>query len=939
MTHISRSQFALNPKEESSNWKSPLSLVASKYAFGSRVMSSNDSLNMDQGQQHSHDTQDQRVYGAVLASPAVSRRDFGPPQPTYAMPTQAHPQPGKMLVDPQTGQQYFVPAAPQPHVAYYPVFYNAPPQSSQPVYYPHHTPAGYMVSAPPMPSPTVQNQPYYFPPTYNQQGSMGNFSQSFGHPPTSSQGYRVEIPPSSSVSICGERESPTQYFQRHHESRLSTESTNSSNSRHYVQNYVDGAKTDDSMSPVPQKIQSQNTTPPTSSINSTMDHSARYSTTSSSTTSGFVSHAGEGPSEHIRPTHLKSTFQKPQLYGSPAWWGEESSPDEKREQEQTPTRSSNSRQNSRSDEKLHSPTTSTPSEAKPPQNAESPVPQGTDPKPVMKAIRMDIDLSRPFSPEQKEKINVKAAQAVQSTAFTVNFDDITDKPKRNKPPVLSSQEQQRRQFRRSVPPSKAGPALPAAAGNDTKHYLFSKMIQGFPKGQDNNESAMMALSIKSEADTLSEAGTYVIENKEPKQSNHHRRQRKYSSSSSSSSDSTETDGDGPTCSQPTSARLYTPRPETANSSMVSSTVSSVRSSDHQKPSPPFPMKRHLMKDLRDLRNQNQQATPPSPRSSLPAPKVRSMVDQSKNSRLNPPSKPCQTQQTTSRAGISSNAGFRRTDGGRFSMRSGVNQPTVGGLRPATSQTMSQKPPFKAGVAPAKKTSNSKDSPEMVAWLRRKEYDPRKSAAEAKKQQLKQRLLELSTGHTSRRDQLRREDSDNFFANRSLSCNQPTAGSFRRLVRPYGDERSNKSHDDLSHVGEEPDDFSLSGSNSNLVRTVDELTVKCQRSMQLLKLCNPKALTSSVEHLLDEMVEEPGSVDGISAVDRLNRLSEAFGAIQKCLELQQSEKSGNSSPARSTVFSQALRRLTSPTQTDMGQSSSNSEAQSPELSRPIAFTPN
>lgn len=232
------------------------------------------------------------------------------------------------------------------------------------------------------------------------------------------------------------------------------------------------------------------------------------------------------------------------------------------------------------------------------------------------------------------------------------------------------------------------------------------------------------------------------------------------------------------------------------------------------------------------------------------------------------------------------------------MRSGVQQPTTG-LRPATSQSLAQKPPFRAGVAPApKKAGPSKDSPEMVAWLRRKEYDPRKSAAEAKKmQQLKQR-------------------SDNFFSARSVSCNQASAGGFRKLLRPFGDERSNKSHDDLSHVGEEPDDFSLTGSSSNLARTVDELTQKCQRSMQLLKICNPTALTESVEHLLDDMVDEQGSVDDITAVDRLSRLSEAFGAIQKCLEMQQNggfENEGSSGNIPKQVFTPALRqRLASPT---------------------------
>lgn len=40
-----------------------------------------------------------------------------------------------MLVDPTTGQQYFLPTAqPQP-IAYYPVFYNPPPPANQPIYY------------------------------------------------------------------------------------------------------------------------------------------------------------------------------------------------------------------------------------------------------------------------------------------------------------------------------------------------------------------------------------------------------------------------------------------------------------------------------------------------------------------------------------------------------------------------------------------------------------------------------------------------------------------------------------------------------------------------------------------------------------------------------------------------------------------------------------
>lgn len=45
-----------------------------------------------------------------------------------------------MLIDPTTGQQYFLPTA-QPHIAYYPVFYNAPP-ANQPIYYQTSAPTG-----------------------------------------------------------------------------------------------------------------------------------------------------------------------------------------------------------------------------------------------------------------------------------------------------------------------------------------------------------------------------------------------------------------------------------------------------------------------------------------------------------------------------------------------------------------------------------------------------------------------------------------------------------------------------------------------------------------------------------------------------------------------------------------------------------------------------
>jgi hypothetical protein len=68
-------------------------------------------------------------------------------------------------------------------------------------------------------------------------------------------------------------------------------------------------------------------------------------------------------------------------------------------------------------------------------------------------------------------------------------------------------------------------------------------------------------------------------------------------------------------------------------------------------------------------------------------------------------------------------------------------------------------------------------------------------------------------------------------------------------------------------------------------------------MQLLKLCNPNALTESVEHLLDQIVDD-SSEDGDNAFSRLERLNEAFGALQKCLE----DNSRTSSPRNDTPAS-------------------------------------
>lgn len=136
-------------------------------------------------------------------------------------------------------------------------------------------------------------------------------------------------------------------------------------------------------------------------------------------------------------------------------------------------------------------------------------------------------------------------------------------------------------------------------------------------------------------------------------------------------------------------------------------------------------------------------------------------------------------------------------------------------------------------------------------------------------------------------------------------------------------QSNRSFDELSRLGEEESgaEESIGGTHpqhkAHLKRTVDDLTEKCQRSIELLRLCSRNHLSPSVENLLESVivVEEDrgsGSVNessmtsmatnsrlgpagtpetGEGLTERLERLSSAFDAIQKYLEEQSSGPRG------------------------------------------------
>ncbi len=134
----------------------------------------------------------------------------------------------------------------------------------------------------------------------------------------------------------------------------------------------------------------------------------------------------------------------------------------------------------------------------------------------------------------------------------------------------------------------------------------------------------------------------------------------------------------------------------------------------------------------------------------------------------------------------------------------------------------------------------------------------------------------------------------------------------------GDDWSNRSYDELSRLGEEEsageEAFgSVTGENNALLkRTIDDLTEKCQRSIELLRLCNRNQLSESVENLLESVIvvegeqngeqgeAAPATKGGEGLAERLDKLNSAFDAIQKYLEDQSSGGGGRASTNASSL---------------------------------------
>jgi hypothetical protein len=133
-----------------------------------------------------------------------------------------------------------------------------------------------------------------------------------------------------------------------------------------------------------------------------------------------------------------------------------------------------------------------------------------------------------------------ASNRVPPTAFTVDFGDNENiSARRSKPPVLSSQQEgsgNRRNTKRSVPQTRA--QLPKSnSQQDPKHYLFNKMIQGYPStaseatDDDDQHTTILSLGERRnnlETDAISEAGTYTIDDKNKFRRHDNRSQRQFS---------------------------------------------------------------------------------------------------------------------------------------------------------------------------------------------------------------------------------------------------------------------------------------------------------------------------------------------------------------------------------------------------------------------------
>ncbi|VDN07020.1 unnamed protein product [Thelazia callipaeda] len=566
----------------------------------------------------------------------------------------------------------------------------------------------------------------------------------------------------------------------------------------------------------------------------------------------------------------------------------------------------------------------------------------------LKSIRMDIDLSEPFIDEEikKEEKTKVTSRASCGTAFTVSFDNEEGSPKANISLQDAAKKTSSRRFmRRSMPRAGMVPKGTAAkiagltaASSDPKQYLLNKMLMGVAEeGCEGND--LMQSSTREEGkldtdDTLSEAGTYIVEDGDRPSKLIVPQTIKDSDAESVSSESTSTESTDNSHSV-ASARMGQVLPQISENvvtvedtkdknenllrellRMSSERVGHCRgmSERHVAPSTPCRSGSSRLSTASGIRARVQHRSDNSGSEERHYSSHRLCTVES--SSRTPISSVVRRAQPVAGASCTNENNFRRGDGGRFSMRfSGLTAK----VQPAsTASSRNDRPPFRVGGIGSRSQVNGgsvsvhKESAEMTAWLRRKDYNPMKAAAEAKKlQQLKAR-------------------ADKFVSNRSVSFHQGAKpfATFSPTVRSLNDPRHNRSQDDLS-VDEAicgPETILASYSKGitrdlnklrsaeveqdktqviGLENAVQQLTMKCNRSIELIRNSHQGHLSDSVENLLEIAIKPVKDCTG-TVTDQLDRLSAAFDAIQKYLEISSASlpasPSGSSPTASVTALS-------------------------------------
>ncbi|KAK6754841.1 hypothetical protein RB195_013680 [Necator americanus] len=892
------------------------------------MMSSNDSL-AGSRRDHGVDTMQQgselqdSPRGSTIGSGKREDVNFHHAQP-HIVPQGSIPIQGQVLVDPATGQHYIVPQATFFPPAVQPMYFQPTPT---PVYYPYGQvpPQGYV-----MPS-TPQQAQYSVPIAYQQRPYA--FRPGYAQSTTSTEDIsrrdddrRLEDPPPSSPSLSMATQSgffPTGYvptsaasFTQQYRHQQNPQRSSPNSQPEDPESGRDGFRRDVTRS--------------SAEFNRSSGDFHRQGSGEFNRSSGSFSRNGSGDgvrsevyfrtgnSENEGFNRNGAPERTPLYGGPPPWWGRQ-----RDDQGDSLTDVESPRLPQRM-----SPPGSTMSESESrgrPMPAKavrmdidfSKVGEDETPKPrptTSRSVRMDIDLSK--LPDETKVAERRAPQRAPATAFTVNFDSGTEE--------VSLQDAARKsaQARRILNRRSAGGPTPVNAQRGAaselppshptnKRYLLNKLLHG--EGQNEEEAGAAEgteVEERKECDVASETGTYVV-------------------------DMSKRVGNGP-ASQVMAAKIVedSDSSDTSSSDSESESESEEQSTARQAPSPPKPSataqptqtqqsetnsagKSDLTKELTKLRTMagiRPTTTPAQTTITRPA----GLYD---SSRPGPATPPQSQRPITGRASLGAQASNRnclaasrggptnssasgpfrkwrcqsetRGDGGRYSMRG--NQ----GVAPSSPQQCPKRPPFRAGVAPMRSSFGNPEKQkeqEMNAWLRRKDYNPMKAAAEARKaKELKAR-------------------GEQFVSNRSVSFHvgpvmpKPLRGDFGEMLRNRSQE--SLAVEEAEHASQRvlaeysrgvvQDITRLSQQSSRasgkqlggLARAVDMLSQKCKKSIELIRSQNKGCLSVSVEDLLAAAAEPPRKGETLN--EQLDRLSDAFDAVQRYLE-QYSLEDGRQSP--------------------------------------------